>query len=252
MDRKRFMLIGILLLSLVGFYVVENVIESSNDVESEVVSSEEVELTVPGKILAEAKKFEETGEGKNLPGMVSALSDYEFEKACDWATEECVEMCEGLDDWRCESICYNDFSTNEPCRAWLLNEIEEVGFLKAINEGYYSKSMFSYPDRFVRVGEGYPHPNIGERFLGEMKMWSQEDLERWEVSTTAEIFGVSLREHGLGIGDIKEFYAAFEPFGEDQFLTDLVIITNNDEMYWMNTPIPEVLDVKKFTLKRVM
>ena len=246
------MLIGILLLSLAGFYVVENVIENSNDGGSEVVKSEEVELTVPEKILAEAKKFEETGEGKNLPGMVSALSDYEFEEACDWATEDCIEMCEGLDDWRCESICYGDFYTNDPCRDWLLKEIEDVGFLDAINEGYFSRSFLAMPEHFVKIGEGHPHPKIHDDFFKEVADYSRGDGDRMTILRDSHALGISMQENGLVMSDVKEFYAAFEPFQDTEFLTDLVILTKDDEIYWMSTPIPEVRETRDHVLQRVL
>ena len=253
MDRKRILIVvSILLVCLVGLVFVYNVEDDVSTGSSDVVASEEVELTVPQKILADAKKFEETGEGENLPAMVSALSDSEFEDACGNVPEECIKMCEGLDEWRCQFLCYEGYHVYDTCANWLAEEVEKNGFVETINNGYFSSNMFTFPETFERVGPGYYEDWIGESFVKNMKYWSESSYERWEVSKTSDVLGIAMRERDLKVGDIKEIYGAFEPFMDGKFLTDIVLLMENGDIYWMNTPIPEERETKDFMLVEIL
>ena len=253
MDRKRILIVvSILLVCLVGLVFVYNVEDDVSTGSSDVVASEEVELTVPQKILADAKKFEETGEGENLPAMVSALSDSEFEDACGNVPEECIKMCEGLDEWRCQFLCYEGYHVYDTCANWLAEEVEKNGFVETINNGYFSSRMFTYPETFERVGTGYAVDEIDGSFMDTVKYWNESSFERWETHVVPEILGVAMREKGLVVGDIKEFYGAFELFMDGKFLTDVVMVMEDGSIYWMNTPIPEVRENKNFVLKEIM
>lgn len=257
MDRKRIgIAVGILVLCIFGLVFVYNLDSEVSRGNADVVASgdsdTEKELSVPQKVLEEAKRFEETGEGRPLSVIVNVMSDDEFKEACDWATEDCIEMCEGVDDMRCELLCHDAFYSNEPCREWILAELDDVGFLKTISEGYFASTLLEMPEYFVQIGEGHPHRRISDDFFDEVAEWSRGDGDRMMIVRDSQALGVSMQEHGLVMSDVKEFYAAFEPFNDTEFMTDLVILTKDNEIYWMSTPIYEIRKPKDNVLQRLL